>query len=92
MGLEPCISSYNNVAYFGANSYSRICKLILIKSLARNSILLSINIVLVDNFYAGKRFTFSMDIRTHNCTGILLYVATPLYPDHFLLELIDGRV
>ena len=26
MGLEPCISSYNNVAYFGANSYSQICK------------------------------------------------------------------
>ena len=48
--------------------------------------------ILVDNFYAGKRLTFSMDIRTHNCTGILLYVATALYPDHLLLELADGRV
>ena len=61
-------------------------------NITQKSMLLSINIVLVDNFYAGKRFTFSMDIRTYNCTGILLYVATPLYPDHFLLELIDGRV
>lgn len=33
-----------------------------------------------------------MDFRTYNCSGILLYVATPLYPDHVLLELANGRV
>ena len=33
-----------------------------------------------------------MDFRTLNCSGILLYVATPLYPEHVLLELLDGRV
>ena len=49
-------------------------------------------IVVVNNFYGGKRFTFSMDFRTLNCSGILLYVATPLYPEHVLLELLDGRV
>ena len=26
MGVEPCLSSYNNVASFGTNSYSKICK------------------------------------------------------------------
>ena len=46
----------------------------------------------VDSFYAGIRFTFSMDIRTTQCTGLLAYVATPLYPDHVLLEIINGTV
>ena len=59
-----------------------------------NVAILSIHTILslVNNFYAGKRFKFGMDIRTFNCTGILLYVATPLYPDHVLLELTDGMV
>jgi len=33
-----------------------------------------------------------MDIRTTQCTGLLAYVATPLYPDHVLLEIVNGTV
>lgn len=88
-GIEPCLSSYNNIASFGANSYIQICKVFQQRNF---EVFIHVSLDLVNNFYAGKRFTFSLDFRTYNCNGILLYVATPLYPDHVLLELANGRV
>ena len=48
--------------------------------------------ILVDNFNVGIRFSFSVDFRTENCSGVLLYIASSIFPDHVLVELRGGRV
>ena len=46
----------------------------------------------VDNVYVGVQFTFSVEFRTTVCSGLLAYVASPLYSDHIVLELYNGTV
>ena len=55
--------------------------------------MLMINVLYsVDNYYAGMRFAFSLEVRTRQCTGLLAYVASPLHPDHVLLEIVNKTV
>lgn len=46
----------------------------------------------MDEVTGGLRFTASLDFRTTQCSGLLLYTASPSQPDHLGLELVDGVV
>lgn len=46
----------------------------------------------VDEVAGGVEFSASLDFRTANCTGLLLYTASSTLPDHLGLELVDGVV
>lgn len=46
----------------------------------------------VDNYFAGTSFGFSLEFRTLQCSGLLLYVASSIYSDHVALEIINGSV
>ena len=43
-------------------------------------------------FYVGVELNISVDFRTNTCSGLLLYVASSIYPDHLLVELRNGCV
>lgn len=47
---------------------------------------------LVDGFDVGVQLNISVDFRTDNCSGLLFYVASSIYSDHFLVELRNGHV
>ena len=46
----------------------------------------------VDEVDGGVEFSASLEFRTNSCTGLLLYTASSLHPDHLALELVDGVV
>ena len=60
--------------------------------IAFNYLSLGFSVPAVDRFSVGVKFGVSFEFRTSRCSGVLLYVASPFYPDHLLLELVDGTV
>lgn len=46
----------------------------------------------MDGFDVGVQLNISVDFRTTNCTGLLLYVASSIYSDHLLVEIRNGLV
>ena len=93
MGAEECRDTYTNIASFNGTGYIQLRenKKFTAKTFTKvlpQFLLLSA----VDRYRPGIRFAFSMEVRTTQCDGLLAYVATPLYPDHVLLEIVNGTV
>jgi hypothetical protein len=47
---------------------------------------------LLDEVSGGVHLSVTFDLRTTSCTGLLLYTASSVHPDHLVLELVDGVV
>lgn len=46
----------------------------------------------VDELSGGVDISMSIEFRTTQCTGLLLYIASSTHPDHLVLEIVDGLV
>ena len=94
-GASPvCLQSYNNLATFGPNSYLQIRKSHDLYNLSncKWSLLIKTFLRTVEDFDGGTSFSFSLRFRTSSCSGLLLYSHSLLFPDHLLVELLNGTV
>ena len=90
-GVEECLAVYNNIAALHQDSYLIMCKYLHTCS-SFVSFSFYVLLLLVDGFNVGVQLNITVDFRTNNCTGLLLYVASSIYSDHLLVELRNGLV
>lgn len=86
-GVQQCLTVYNNIVTLRQDSY-----LLLSKHPLYSPPSYYYSFILVDGFDVGVRLNITLDFRTNNCSGLLLYVASSIYSDHLLVELRNGQV
>ena len=90
-GQEQCLAVYNNLATLQRDAYLLMCKYI-VPDKAKKTSECFVFFFPVNAFDVGVRLNISLEFRTNNCSGLLLFVASSIYTDHLLVKLRDGRV